>query len=34
MPFASVFFAGWVAVLLVFYGLDLPIGPAHDIHLE
>lgn len=34
VPFAMVFFTVWVAVLLVFYGLDLPIGPAKDIHLE
>ncbi|WP_422116738.1 AbgT family transporter [Brachybacterium sp. UNK5269] len=34
LPFTIVFFTVWVAVLLVFYGLDLPIGPANDIHLD
>ncbi|WP_301471312.1 AbgT family transporter [Brachybacterium sp.] len=33
LPFTLVFFTVWVAILLVFYGLDLPIGPANDIHL-
>lgn len=34
VPFTLVFFTVWAAVLLVFYGLDLPIGPANGIHLE
>jgi len=34
LPFTLAFLTVWVAVLLVFYGLDLPIGPANGIHLE
>ena len=33
LPFTVVFFTVWTAVLLVFWGLDLPIGPGNDIHL-
>ena len=32
-PFTVVYFTVWVVVLLVFYGLDLPVGPANGIHL-
>jgi aminobenzoyl-glutamate transport protein len=34
LPFTVVFFTVWVGVLLVFWGLDLPIGPANGIHLD
>lgn len=33
LPFTLVFFTAWVAVLLVFWGLDLPVGPGNGIRL-
>ena len=33
LPFTVVFFSVWTGVLLIFWGLDLPIGPANGIRL-
>ena len=34
LPFTLVFLTAWTAVLLVFWGLDLPVGPGNGIHLD
>lgn len=33
LPFTLVFLVLWTAVLVVFYGFDLPIGPGNDIRM-
>ena len=33
LPFTLVFLTAWTAVLLVFWGLDLPVGPGNGIRL-
>lgn len=33
LPFTLVFLVLWTAVLVVFYGFDLPIGPGNDIRI-
>ncbi len=33
LPFVVPFWIAWASILLIFFGLDLPLGPGNDIHM-
>jgi len=34
LPFVVPFWLAWAAILLVFFQLDLPLGPGNDIFIQ